>query len=151
MLTGDTERTAKAIAVIDGKRWYKTGDKGHVDEDGFITIVDRYSRFAKLGGEMVSLGAVESRISESHILDDTDDFCAVAIPDEAKGERIAVLYSGKLTAGDLRAKLRGIGLPPLMIPSIVLPVPAIPKLGTGKTDFTTAKIVAREIIEQSAK
>ena len=147
----DPERTAKAIAVIDGKRWYKTGDKGHVDEDGFITIVDRYSRFAKLGGEMVSLGAVESKISESHILDDTDDFCAVAIPDEAKGERIALLYSGKLTAGDLRAKLRGIGLPPLMIPSIVLPVPAIPKLGTGKTDFTTAKNVAREIMEQSVK
>ena len=60
----DPERTEKSIAVIDGKRWYKTGDKGHIDEDGFITIVDRYSRFAKLGGEMISLIAVEQRLHE---------------------------------------------------------------------------------------
>lgn len=49
-------KTAEVIAELDGQRWYKTGDKGHVD-DGFLTIVDRYSRFTKLGGEMVSLTA----------------------------------------------------------------------------------------------
>ena len=47
------------IVEIDGVRYYKTGDKGHIDHNGFITIVDRYSRFAKVGGEMISLGSVE--------------------------------------------------------------------------------------------
>ena len=74
--------------------WYKTGDKGHVDEDGFLTIVDRYSRFAKLGGEMISLGSIEFKISESMALDGID-FCTVAVPDEIKGERIVLLFAGE--------------------------------------------------------
>ncbi|MEQ8662910.1 MAG: acyl-[ACP]--phospholipid O-acyltransferase, partial [Gammaproteobacteria bacterium] len=55
----DPARTAEVIVELDGTRWYKTGDKGHLDPDGFLTIVDRYSRFAKLGGEMISLTAVD--------------------------------------------------------------------------------------------
>ncbi|KYK77396.1 2-acyl-glycerophospho-ethanolamine acyltransferase [Aggregatibacter actinomycetemcomitans serotype e str. SA2149] len=60
----DAEKTADVIAEIDGVRYYKTGDKGHIDENGFITIVDRYSRFAKVGGEMISLGSVEEQIAQ---------------------------------------------------------------------------------------
>ena len=58
------EKTAEVIELIDGFRWYRTGDKGHLDEDGFLTIVDRYSRFAKIGGEMISLTTVEEEILE---------------------------------------------------------------------------------------
>lgn len=58
------DKTAQTIVELDGQRWYKTGDKGHLDEDGFLSIVDRYSRFAKLGGEMVSLAAVETQIRQ---------------------------------------------------------------------------------------
>ena len=147
----EPERTASVIAVIDGKRWYKSGDKGHVDEDGFVTIVDRYSRFAKLGGEMVSLGAVEWKISESHIMEDTDDFCAVAVPDVTKGERVVLLYHGDLDVEEIKVRLRSIKMEPLMIPSFILKVDSIPKLGSGKTDVMTAKDVAQELMESGNK
>lgn len=52
------------VKEIDGIRWYNTGDNGHLDEDGFLYIVDRYSRFAKIGGEMISLGAIEEEIAK---------------------------------------------------------------------------------------
>jgi acyl-[acyl-carrier-protein]-phospholipid O-acyltransferase/long-chain-fatty-acid--[acyl-carrier-protein] ligase len=54
----DPEKTADVIVQLDDKRWYKTGDKGHLDQDGFLTIVDRYSRFAKIAGKMIGLGAI---------------------------------------------------------------------------------------------
>ncbi|MFV0480801.1 MAG: acyl-[ACP]--phospholipid O-acyltransferase, partial [Campylobacteraceae bacterium] len=56
------EKTEEVIVEIEGWRYYKSGDKGHIDDDGFITIVDRYSRFAKIGGEMISLGSIENFI-----------------------------------------------------------------------------------------
>jgi acyl-[acyl-carrier-protein]-phospholipid O-acyltransferase/long-chain-fatty-acid--[acyl-carrier-protein] ligase len=60
----DEEKTKKVLKTIKGRRYYITGDKGRLDEDGFLTIVDRYSRFAKVGGEMVSLGLIEEKISK---------------------------------------------------------------------------------------
>ncbi|MBR2197639.1 MAG: AMP-binding protein, partial [Fibrobacter sp.] len=139
----DPERTAQAIAVINGKRWYKTGDKGHVDEDGYLTIVDRYSRFAKLGGEMVSLGSVDFKISENALFDEIDHF-AVAVPDGSKGEKIVLVYAGDKTEEEMKEMLRQIGLPPLMVPGAVVKVESLPKLGSGKSDFQTGKKIAME-------
>ena len=144
----DPERTAKAIAVIDGKRWYKTGDKGHVDEDGFLTIVDRYSRFAKLGGEMISLGAIEEKISTAKVMNNEDDFCVVAVPDPVKGEKIALLYAGKYSEDELHVQLKKVGLEPLMIPAVLLKVNGVPKFGTGKTDFSSAKKLVLSLTEK---
>lgn len=139
----DPERTEKSIAVIDGKRWYKTGDKGHIDEDGFITIVDRYSRFAKLGGEMVSLGAVDFKISENPNFDEIEHF-AVAVPDGSKGEKIVLVYAGEPSEDEIRQLLRQIGLPPLMVPGAVVKVEELPRLGSGKADVQTGKRIAME-------
>lgn len=139
----DPERTAQALAIIDGHRWYKTGDKGHIDEDGFITIVDRYSRFAKLGGEMVSLGAVDFKISENAKFDEIEHF-AVAVPDGSKGEKIALVYCGEPSEDELKALLKEVGLPPLMLPSYVVKVDSLPKLGSGKADVQTGKKIAIE-------
>ncbi|RYY03987.1 MAG: acyl-[ACP]--phospholipid O-acyltransferase [Gammaproteobacteria bacterium] len=141
----DEEKTKSVIVELDGRRWYKTGDKGHLDEDGFLTIVDRYSRFAKLGGEMISLGAVESEIKKV-ILDPDVEMVAVNIPDEKKGEQIVLLITLAIDANELRKRLLAINCNPMMIPTVVHQVSAIPKLGSGKTDFSGAKAVALELI-----
>lgn len=133
-------RTADALVEIDGIRWYKTGDKGHVDEDGFLTIVDRYSRFAKIGGEMVSLGAVETALSP--LLPEDVEIAATAIPDAKKGERVVLLYAGAVAEAELRDLVAGSGLSTLMQPSAYVKVDAIPKLGSGKSDFKAAKALA---------
>ncbi|MES2673193.1 MAG: acyl-[ACP]--phospholipid O-acyltransferase [Pseudomonadota bacterium] len=140
----DKEKTQSVIAEIDGRRWYKSGDKGHLDADGFLTIVDRYSRFAKLGGEMISLGAVENEIRK--VIHDADvEMVAVNIPDEKKGEQVVLLITLDIDSNELRKRLLEINCNPMMIPSVVKNVAAIPKLGSGKTDFSGAKKVALEL------
>lgn len=137
----DPVRTAKAIHELDGERWYITGDKGRVDADGFLTIVDRYSRFAKIGGEMISLGAVEQQIRAA--LDDPDlDLMAVNVPDEKKGERIVILFERDLDLSAAKRALVEAGVNPLMQPSQWLRVEALPRLGTGKADITGARQMA---------
>jgi acyl-[acyl-carrier-protein]-phospholipid O-acyltransferase/long-chain-fatty-acid--[acyl-carrier-protein] ligase len=135
------EKTAQAIVELDGQRWYKTGDKGHLDEDGFLSIVDRYSRFAKLGGEMVSLAAVETQIRQ--ILHEPElEAVAVNIPDDKKGEKIVLLVAGTYDEAYIKKQLLEGGMNPLMIPSTIRSMSAIPKLGSGKTDYGNARKVA---------
>lgn len=142
----DPERTREAIVELDGRRWYRTGDKGHLDEDGFLTIVDRYSRFAKIGGEMVSLGAVEQGIVGA--LGEGVEVVVVAVPDEKKGERLVALVPDDdeqpLDEAALRDRLRDAGLSALMTPDRWVRVAALPRLGSGKTDFGAAKALALE-------
>ncbi len=142
----DEEKTRSVIVELDGRRWYKTGDKGHLDADGFLTIVDRYSRFAKLGGEMISLGAVEQEIKKVIIEPDVE-LVAVNIPDEKKGEQVVLLTTLDITSDDLRRRLLDINCNSMMIPSVVHKVSSIPKLGSGKTDFSGAKKVALELTQ----
>ncbi|MBK5965499.1 acyl-[ACP]--phospholipid O-acyltransferase [Thiocystis minor] len=135
------EKTADAVVELDGMRWYKTGDKGHLDSDGFLTIVDRYSRFAKLGGEMISLSVVEEQARRA-LGQPELEVAAVNLPDERKGERILLLVAGEIDGDVLRRKLLDIGANPLSIPSQIARVEAIPKLGSGKTDFGAARRLA---------
>ncbi|MBK8454341.1 MAG: acyl-[ACP]--phospholipid O-acyltransferase [Thiofilum sp.] len=145
------ELTAKTIIELEGTRWYKTGDKGHIDEDGFLTIVDRYSRFAKLGGEMISLTAIEMEIRQA--MENPDmDIVAVNLADDKKGEKVVLLVSllsGAYEAKDIRAKLVEKQINPLMLPANYYMVEQVPKLGSGKTDFAAARQLALQL-EQSA-
>ena len=135
------EKTAEVIELIDGFRWYRTGDKGHLDEDGFLTIVDRYSRFAKIGGEMISLTTVEEEILDA--CNDKDlEIAATCLPDQRKGEKIVLLATNNLDKNELKKMLSDAKVNPLYHPTQVLMVEEIPKLGSGKTDFGATKKIA---------
>lgn len=139
----DSKKTKEVIKEIDGIRWYITGDKGYLDEDGFLTIVDRYSRFAKVGGEMVSLGLVESQIGK--LLGEDSQIAITAIPDIKKGEKIVALLEGDKDLDVLREEVKALNLNPLFLPSSYYKVDSIPKLGTGKADFNGAKVLALKL------
>jgi acyl-[acyl-carrier-protein]-phospholipid O-acyltransferase/long-chain-fatty-acid--[acyl-carrier-protein] ligase len=129
--------------VINGIRWYVSGDKGKVDEDGFLTIIDRYSRFAKIGGEMVSLGVVEEQIRS--VLSEGVSICAVAIEDAKKGEKVVLLIEGDENIDRVKEQITQ-KLNPLWLPSVYIKVDSIPKLGSGKIDFKGAKALALELL-----
>lgn len=138
------EKTASVVVEMDGLRWYKSGDKGHLDEDGFLTIVDRFSRFAKIGGEMVSLTRVESEVRK--ILKQPElPLVAVNLPDLKKGEKIILLMQSEENTEDLRQQLITGGMPALSLPTKIYQVPEVPLLGSGKTDFFNSKLIAEKL------
>lgn len=137
----DPDKTAGAFH----EGWFVTGDLGRFDEDGFLIIEGRLSRFSKIGGEMVPHGTVEARIVEAFGCDETDGYAAVVmgVPDAAKGEQLVLLSTrDEITAEAVRAKLTELGLPNLWIPKVVRRVEKIPVLGTGKLDLKAAKDLA---------
>jgi acyl-[acyl-carrier-protein]-phospholipid O-acyltransferase / long-chain-fatty-acid--[acyl-carrier-protein] ligase len=142
------EKVKEVLKTIKGKTYYITGDKGRIDEDGFLTIVDRYSRFAKLAGEMISLSAIEDKIAKIIDLpeDNLVDFIATSIEDDKKGEKIILLIShvNEEFILTLKEKIVRNFENKLMIPSLIKIVEEIPKLGTGKKDFSRAKQLALE-------
>lgn len=125
------------FAALDG--WYDTGDIVELDTNGFVHICGRLKRFAKISGEMVSLGAVEEALDNA--FSRFGPRCQVAVvarPDSEKGEAlVAVTNEPRLDLAAIRAVLRERGLPNLCAPRELRVVPAIPKLGTGKTDHRT--------------
>jgi acyl-[acyl-carrier-protein]-phospholipid O-acyltransferase/long-chain-fatty-acid--[acyl-carrier-protein] ligase len=131
-------------AMKDG--WYITGDIAVQDEDGFIRITDRLSRFSKIGGEMVPHGKVEEALQQAAGAD-TQIFAVTAIPDERKGEQLAVLHTiPETNIPEVLEKLAASGLPNLFIPKKdnFIKVDALPILGTGKLDLRALKRIAVE-------
>ncbi len=137
------QKSSEVIREIDGRRWYVTGDKGHLDEDGFLTIVDRYSRFAKLGGEMVSLGMVEGVLSS--ILEEGSALAVTAIEDSKKGEALVALLEGEMELEELKRRVKELTINPLYKPSKFYKVEQIPRLGSGKVDLKGLKSFAVEL------
>ena len=129
--------------------WHDSGDIVAVDEDGYIAIRGRAKRFAKIAGEMISLGAIEMMAQN---LWPEDFHAAVAVEDSRKGERI-VLVTTRMPAlrEELRDYSRRFGATDLMVPGEIVNVPQIPVLGSGKTDYMTAQKIAAEWIRSHRK
>ncbi|MFI5362350.1 MAG: MFS transporter [Elusimicrobiota bacterium] len=126
--------------------YYVTGDIGKIDEDGFVTLTDRLSRFAKVGGEMVPLVKVEENLHEA--LGQLDQTLMVAsVPDDRRGERLVVLYKDGVDVDALRKKILESGMPKLWIPDKANfhKVSEFPLLGSGKADFQKLKAEARRL------
>jgi len=128
--------------------WYVTGDIAMVDDDGFVRITDRLSRFSKIGGEMVPHGRVEQALQEAAGIE-YQGFAVTSVPDEKKGERLAVLHVVEPDdIPDLLKKVKESGLPNLFIPraEAFIKVDALPMLGTGKLDLRALKEIANEAL-----
>jgi acyl-[acyl-carrier-protein]-phospholipid O-acyltransferase/long-chain-fatty-acid--[acyl-carrier-protein] ligase len=137
----DEEKTRAAFR--DG--WFVTGDIGRFDDDGFLFIEGRLSRFSKIAGEMVPHVTVEQKIAEVFGLDQTEKpiIAVTGIPDPAKGEALVLLTTEPINAEELRARLLGGGLPNLWVPRNIQRVEDIPMLGSGKLDLKGCRDIAR--------
>jgi len=138
----DTEQTAKAMTP-DG--WYRTGDLGRMDDDGFLHLAGRLSRFSKMGGEMVPHGTVEDALSKVMKLTESFEIkvAVASIADSAKGEQLVVLHVDDVNVEAIRTALAAEGLANLWIPKVFKKVPAIPILGTGKLDLSKLRELAQ--------
>jgi acyl-[acyl-carrier-protein]-phospholipid O-acyltransferase/long-chain-fatty-acid--[acyl-carrier-protein] ligase len=137
---GQPELTDQALR----RGWYVTGDIAAVDEDGFIRITDRISRFSKIGGEMVPHMKVEEIINE--VLGSPASV-VTALPDEHRGEKLIAFYAQNgVTKEELWEKLNHSELPKLWIPKRehLHFIDALPLLGSGKVDLKAIKAMALE-------
>jgi len=138
----DPQRTA---AVLQDS-WLKTGDIGRFDEDGFLYIEGRLSRFSKVGGEMVPHESIEQKIIDLLGLAGKDErlIAIMGVQDEAKGEALVLLSAVDVDLAQLRDKLRDAGVPNLWIPKKICRVDSIPVLASGKLDLRKCQEAAEE-------
>src|SRR6266403_774551 len=129
----DQERTAEVLR----DDWLKTGDIGRFDEDGFLYIEGRLSRFSKIGGEMVPHESIEQKIIELLGLSGRDErpIAVVGVQDEAKGEALVLLSAVDIDGSELRKKLQEAGVPNLWIPKHIQRIGEIPVLASGTLDL----------------
>ena len=133
-----TERPGQLEPPTDG--WYDTGDIVSIDADGYVRILGRAKRFAKIAGEMISLAKVESEIAA---LWPKQRHAVAAVPDGRKGEQlILVTTNAQATRAAVLAHMRAQGLTELMAPKSLLIVDRLPLLGTGKTDSLGVQALA---------
>ncbi|MBQ7285334.1 MAG: AMP-binding protein [Alphaproteobacteria bacterium] len=133
------------VPLKDG--WYHTGDVVDIDEIGFVYIKDRIKRFAKIGGEMVSLNAVSEMVVRAHEADGPEHmYGVVAVPHESKGEQIVLVTNNRnVTQSTLHNFIRLNGMSELYLPRVILYHDSLPVFATGKADNVTLK---KQVMEE---
>jgi acyl-[acyl-carrier-protein]-phospholipid O-acyltransferase / long-chain-fatty-acid--[acyl-carrier-protein] ligase len=138
----DPELTAEALS--DG--WYNTGDMGYFDEDGYLWHAGRFKRFAKVGGEMISLVKVEN-ILETHLPEGVS-CCVVEVSDEKKGSYIVATVSAEVHKMEILRKLMN-ELPIIALPREFIVIKDLPMMSTGKIDFRTVTRMVQDLVRNS--
>ena len=134
------------VPLQDG--WYHTGDVVDIDEIGFVYIKDRIKRFAKIGGEMVSLNAVSEMVCNAYADDGEYQYGVVATPHESKGEQIVLATNNpNVTQEKLHNYIKQNGMSELYLPRVVLYMEKLPVFGTGKMDNVTLKKLVLEELD----
>jgi acyl-[acyl-carrier-protein]-phospholipid O-acyltransferase/long-chain-fatty-acid--[acyl-carrier-protein] ligase len=138
----DPELTAEAL--VDG--WYNTGDMGFFDEDGYLWHAGRFKRFAKIGGEMVSLVKVENILEK--FLPAGVFCCVVEVSDEKKGSYIIATVSMEVNKTEILRKMMD-ELPVIALPRQFIVIKELPMMSTGKIDFRTVTKMVQGILSAS--
>jgi acyl-[acyl-carrier-protein]-phospholipid O-acyltransferase/long-chain-fatty-acid--[acyl-carrier-protein] ligase len=141
----DPDRTAEVVH----NGWYNTGDIARLDEDGFLFLVDRLSRFSKIGGEMVPHVAIEDLMLNA-LGAVRQVVCVTSAPDEKKGERLIVFHTPEAgTLDNLNRIIAESDLPNLWKPKreSFVSVPELPTLGSGKLDLKSLRQMAKTFVE----
>lgn len=131
-------------ALVDG--WYNTGDMGYFDEDEYLFHAGRFKRFAKIGGEMVSLVKVENTLEK--FLPVGVSCCVVEVSDEKKGSTIVATVSIEINKTEILRKM-GNELPNIALPRQFVVIKELPMMSTGKIDFRSVTKIVQEIINNS--
>ena len=143
VMVGYLNRPEATAQVLKGG-WYITGDIGYLDNDGFLKITDRASRFSKIAGEMVPHVGIESAVMELTGVDE-HHVAVTGVPDPKHGERLCVLYTDLgMSPGEVHSRLHAGALPKVWIPSVrdFIHVEEIPITATGKVDLRQIREIA---------
>jgi acyl-[acyl-carrier-protein]-phospholipid O-acyltransferase/long-chain-fatty-acid--[acyl-carrier-protein] ligase len=136
-------------ATERGPGWYDTGDIVSIDAEGFVTIRGRVKRFAKIGGEMVSLTAVEELAARTW---PEFQHAIVSVPDAQKGEQLILLTTKPSAARqELSVRARSDGMSELNVPKRIIEAPKIPLLGSGKADYPAVLALVEEALPQGER
>lgn len=141
IMLGYMKYDAPGILQKSKDGWHDSGDIVEIDDEGFVFIKGRAKRFAKIAGEMVSLSGIEAIINSIWV---EHDHAVVKIPDKRRGEKIILLTTNFTASKDeIIKEVKKRGFPEIMVPNKLLPIDAVPLLGTGKIDYAAAQKMAQ--------